>query len=300
MIKVINNKKEGASMILQCPACSTQYRLKQNNISDEGRRVKCAKCQHSWIASQNDLIDDSQQLALDEKIAIGARNVSRSVPKESIPEPHVSKNIYAVPNDEDNAPNLNTSSSEVKLQLHAAPSQSPQDSDVFTRSKPTIVHPREAVPRFAATSDKTKKPIWPVLLIVSLILILFITGLLLMRKSIVKTWEGSALLYDKIGLHVPIPGEGLKFENIKTSFDRNPEGGKFVLLEGEIKNTSNDEKIIPSIKIVPYKREDKILTSAKIKINAEKLKPGESANFKAQLPPDTRLNAQDELRFYED
>jgi predicted Zn finger-like uncharacterized protein len=293
VIKVINNKKEGASMILQCPACNTQYRLKQNNISDEGRRVKCVKCQHSWVAMQGDLIEDAQQIVLDEKIAIGAHGSSRSVVKESI-------NIKAIQKNEDKVSDVNFSSTETNVESQAVSSQVIQDNDVFLRSKPTIVRPREAVPRFTVAPDKSRKRIWPILLIIILVLGVLITSLLLMRKSIVKTWEGSARLYDMLGLHVPIIGEGLKFENLKTSFDRNPEGGKFMILEGEIKNISNDEKIIPSIKVVPYKREDKVLTSAKIKVNVEKIKPGESANFKTQLPQDTRLNARDELRFYED
>lgn len=293
MIKVINNKKEGASMILQCPACNTQYRLKQNNISDEGRRVKCVKCQHSWVALQSDLIDDAQQLVLNEKIAVGARPSSRPVVKEAV-------NVQPVQKNDDNISDMNFSSTETNFESQAVPSQIIQDNDVFLRAKPTIVRPREAVPRFTVAPDKSSKRIWSILLIVILVLGGCITSLLMMRKSIVKTWEGSARLYDMIGLHVPIIGEGLKFENLKTSFDRNHEGGKFMILEGEIKNISDDEKVIPLIKVVPYKREDKVLTSAKIKVNAEKIKPGESAKFKTQLPPDTRLNARDELRFYED
>lgn len=286
-------------MILQCPACSTQYRMKLNNIGDEGRRVKCAKCQHSWVASQSDLIEDSQHLVIEEKIAVGARNVSRPVSKEKMPVSQASKNIYAVPKEENNVDDLEASSSENNTEFQATLSQTPRDAEVFSRNKPNVVRQREAVPRFAVTADKSKKSIWPVILVVSLVLVVLISSLIFFRHSIVRTWEGSALLYDKIGLHVPIPGEGLKFENLKTSFDRNLEGGKFMILEGEIKNISTEEKVIPPIKIIPYKREDKTLMSAKIKVNGEKIKPGETVSFKTQLPQDTRLNARDELRFYE-
>ncbi|MDP1725054.1 MAG: hypothetical protein Q8L85_10190 [Alphaproteobacteria bacterium] len=98
----------------------------------------------------------------------------------------------------------------------------------------------------------------------------------------------------------PIIGEGLKFENLKTSFDRDPETGKYMILEGEIKNTSNEEKIIPLMKCVPYERKDEILSAAKFKVNATKLQPGESTHFETRLPPDMHLNARDELRFYKD
>jgi predicted Zn finger-like uncharacterized protein len=35
-------------MILTCPACSTQYRLKDGAIPPEGRQVRCAACKHKW------------------------------------------------------------------------------------------------------------------------------------------------------------------------------------------------------------------------------------------------------------
>jgi hypothetical protein len=98
----------------------------------------------------------------------------------------------------------------------------------------------------------------------------------------------------------PIIGEGLKFENLKTSFDRDPETGKYMILEGEIKNISNEEKTIPLMKCVPYERKDEVLSAAKFKVNATKLQPGESTHFETRLPPDMHLNARDELRFYKD
>ncbi len=35
-------------MILTCPACATQYRLKDGAIPPEGRQVRCASCKHKW------------------------------------------------------------------------------------------------------------------------------------------------------------------------------------------------------------------------------------------------------------
>ena len=35
-------------MILTCPACATQYRLKDGAIPPEGRQVRCAACKHKW------------------------------------------------------------------------------------------------------------------------------------------------------------------------------------------------------------------------------------------------------------
>src|SRR3990170_4475866 len=35
-------------MILTCPACGTQYVVKDGAIPPQGRQVRCASCKHSW------------------------------------------------------------------------------------------------------------------------------------------------------------------------------------------------------------------------------------------------------------
>jgi predicted Zn finger-like uncharacterized protein len=48
-------------MILTCPACGTQYVVKDGAIPDGGRKVRCASCRHSWH-------QDALPLVLDEAV----------------------------------------------------------------------------------------------------------------------------------------------------------------------------------------------------------------------------------------
>lgn len=37
-------------MIIECPACATRYEVPDTAIGSVGRKVRCAKCRHSWYA----------------------------------------------------------------------------------------------------------------------------------------------------------------------------------------------------------------------------------------------------------
>jgi predicted Zn finger-like uncharacterized protein len=52
-------------MILTCPACGTQYVVKDGAIPEGGRKVRCAACRHSWH-------QDSEPLELEEPVAADA------------------------------------------------------------------------------------------------------------------------------------------------------------------------------------------------------------------------------------
>lgn len=274
-------------MILQCPACQTQYRVKQGSIGPEGRRVKCAKCQNSWVAQPDSLLENQNLGQESSQLAVGAEAIIPTPPpsltpsvKPIFPSPAQNReareeNVHSFP-DSAHAPNV--------VQRAERPS--------FGKNNPT--------PHFSITAPQKKKKTLITLLIAFGVLFVLCTSFIIARKQVVNVWEGSAKIFDLIGLHVTALAEGLKIENIKTSYQRDAEGTKIILLEGEIKNYSEQEMVVPRFKIFPYKRVDKNLSNARFKVNAEKLKPGESTQFSANLPQDVRLHNQDEIRFVSD
>ena len=46
-------------MILTCPACSTQYAVKDGAIPPGGRQVRCASCKHSWHQDPEEWRDEA-------------------------------------------------------------------------------------------------------------------------------------------------------------------------------------------------------------------------------------------------
>src|SRR6476659_1343683 len=63
-------------MILTCPACATQYTVKDGAIPPGGRQVRCASCKHSW--HQDPPTDDAS--AAPEDIA-GAADIGGGPPQ---------------------------------------------------------------------------------------------------------------------------------------------------------------------------------------------------------------------------
>jgi predicted Zn finger-like uncharacterized protein len=59
---------KGLAMILTCPACGTQYVVKDGAIPEAGRKVRCAACRHSW---HQDPDPAEETLELEQPIAAG-------------------------------------------------------------------------------------------------------------------------------------------------------------------------------------------------------------------------------------
>ena len=49
-------------MILTCPACATQYTVKDGAIPPEGRKVRCASCKHSWHQPGDEMVPAEEGL----------------------------------------------------------------------------------------------------------------------------------------------------------------------------------------------------------------------------------------------
>lgn len=43
-------------MILQCPACDAKFKIPDGALGDDGKRVRCGKCQHVWTERPPELV----------------------------------------------------------------------------------------------------------------------------------------------------------------------------------------------------------------------------------------------------
>lgn len=298
-------------MLLQCPLCRSQYRIQ---AEVEGRKVKCKKCTHVWEAQAKDIIEELMEV--EQPIAVGDYPTSAQKQPPEPPKPSKPAEVVSIKSDEpaDEAPAEEaapTPEAEAPIEeavvepvTETPTAEEAQVEEVnpeareYPRARPAVDPEGEGRPRFAAKHiEKEKKSSLVGLSVTILIVGLFVTAVLMGRTQIVRHWPAAALMYDMVGLHVPVIGEGLHFENIKTSYDKDVEGESIILLQGEIKNISNEEKSIPLVAIKPFDEKNTGLSKAKVKIRGDVLKPGESAKFSAQVPASTTLDPQDKFVF---
>ena len=94
----------------------------------------------------------------------------------------------------------------------------------------------------------------------SIVLAVFLIGATIpVRQHVVKTWEPSALLYETIGFHVPVVGEGIKIENIEVV--EIPEGEMSeISMSAFLRNDTDGIVQVPALKIQLLGEQEEVST----------------------------------------
>jgi hypothetical protein len=124
-----------------------------------------------------------------------------------------------------------------------------------------------------------KRLIAPAVTIVALGAI--VAGLFLARDYVVKyVPQANDYLYDLVGLHVMVPGEGLKRELTRTAMETVADVDH-VIATGLVTNISDKEQPLPLVIVQLIDANEKVLSSKTMKLDKATLQPGEVLQFKA-------------------
>jgi len=147
-----------------------------------------------------------------------------------------------------------------------------------------------STPRFDAIDhepepDRHRNPVgWAIL---AVIVATIIIGGTAARDAIIRAWPAAERLYLAVGLNSAPQGDGLKIKVL--SHDRSIAGGrKFIVIKGEISNTSEQARDIPKLKASLRAADARALASWDFSATQARLLPGESSAFETryQNPPD--------------
>lgn len=108
-----------------------------------------------------------------------------------------------------------------------------------------------------------------------------VAGLFVARDYVVKYVPmANDYLYDLVGLHVMVPGEGLKRELTRTAMETVAEVDH-VIATGLITNVSDKEQPLPQVVVQLIDANEKVLSSKTMTLEKATLQPGEVLQFKA-------------------
>ncbi len=108
-------------------------------------------------------------------------------------------------------------------------------------------------------------------------------GAYVARDYVVHRWPPAALLYETLGMAVEAPGAGLQLQNVRS--EQKIEGGATSLIvQGQIVNVSDVERMVPRLRAVSLGPDHKPLQSWLMDPSAERLQPGDFATFRHSQP----------------
>jgi predicted Zn finger-like uncharacterized protein len=278
-------------MRVTCPDCGSKFKVPDKALGTKGRSLKCGKCDHQWhqqpptpeqIAEEKErAAKAAENSAKKSAKTTGEKPKAKPKPKAEAPPPEPEpepEEVFADPIDDPN---------EV---------DEPEDFGAGARGRgrgldddaPDFAPPPlGGVSRFGPRGRGAQKKPAPIALYVLLGCLVLIPAVLLAgRTSLVETWPPMALLYDSIGLHVPVAGEGLELRNVYAQ--NRAEGSiQILVVAGEIMNATEEMRSLPALRGSVLDDQGQELQGWLFTAEKQLLPPGEAVAFTSEFaaPP---------------
>ena len=194
-------------MILTCPECSTQYRIKDGSIGPNGRTVNCTKCNAVWF--EQGQISDPDELALTDNKTVQMQVETLTTAGKTTPELETQAEL-----------DLGDAASRPSVGAHIA-MRDRADAEKLKRRKRII------------------SAIWVItiaLLLIAAILAFF------KRQDIVNRTPIAASAYQALGINVKLGGLDISEPETET---RLVEGEPVLFVKAEIENLTRQAKAAP-------------------------------------------------------
>lgn len=265
-------------MYIACPSCETRYQVPDSVMNAEGRTVKCAVCQHSWLARA----EDPDAPSLDERQAVSAPDRDDFAFNE---EDMGSNAGDAVDNDgafEDRPDDIATWGNDFE--------DTPDSfENLETFEKNDMENPEDEVfsaapgSRRIVVKRKRKNP-HAMMAFSGAVAVMLIASLVWFREDVVRIYPQSNTVYAGLGLKVNL--RGLEFENVE--IEHVAEGGLEVLkIKGEIINVRNYAVVLPTLRFALNDMGRAEVFSWTKALQDPFVRPGARLSFETQLiaPP---------------
>ncbi|HUD52927.1 zinc-ribbon domain-containing protein [Parvibaculum sp.] len=281
-------------MIITCPACSTRYPVDAASFAPSGRKVRCAKCGHSWHQAPPTDLPRKDEPTEEEAAAVPPEleEQPEEQPVPTMPFDAPATPIFkkkAAPAEEETAQDEEDSDI-----VFAEPGASASGASQIGASQLGNGGKLRHFVNHAASSRRGR-----VLTAIGWVLLLaFVSSTLFgawhFRKDIASLWPATTKLYAAVD--EPMNLRGLEFRQV--SYERQMENGLPVLaVKGEVVNVSGETRTPPRLRVGLLDTDRHELYHWTFALAEKALDPKQSVPFTTRLssPP---AGARDiELRF---
>ena len=250
-------------MIITCPHCSTRYPVKPGAFASGPRKVRCAKCGHSW-----------DQQPLEEGGDAEAPSATPSAPADAAPVVGPAKPVFK------REPEKDKSAGRTPRQINTTVAGAGPDNATGGRLR-SFVHGAAAMRRVRFLTILG----WITLLI-------FLGGTLgagwVFRNEIASLWPATADVYELAGDKINL--RGVEFHKVR--YEKQEVNGLPVLaIMGEVSNVSDEPRALPRLRIGLRDEKQKEIYHWTFALPERRLMPDQSVPFVTRLsspPPATR------------
>ena len=296
-------------MQIVCPQCTTSYEIAAEAVGENGRSVRCVRCQTVWFAAPAPIVMTSPAISPAAEPAPEEKAFTAEIGTETAmpPEPEAAAG-EAGPIDEAAAAPIApeavaettpTALADIPIPVDNAPSLVPSmdggaPAPVEVDSGPPDVESVAA--RRARSKARQRRSRWRVPLpLVIVILVAVCAALLGWRKDVVRYAPQLASFYNALGL--PVNLRGLTFTDVKIGNEIH-DGVPVLVVEGTIVNNVSTAVDVPRLRFALRNATGAEVYSWTAVPTQPVLQPGETLPFRSRLASPPAEGRDIQVRFF--
>lgn len=235
---------EEMNAVTQCPACSTRFRVSQEQLDAHGGMVRCGRCQAAFNALEY-LSDNDPSPQLD--LPIMQEETATDEPATDTPDLEVAHSLPETPH----ADSLDFSGA------HAVPTgllpTEDATGDETATTEPEITPPTEAE-EFLVAKSKEKRPAWPwAVASIVLLLVMILQSMYFFRVELAARMPGlKPLLVSYCNLlqcRVTLPRETDLVSIESSDLEADPTQASVITLTATLRNRASYAQAYPSLEL---------------------------------------------------
>jgi len=265
-------------MIIHCPSCSARYPVDAASFAPSGRKVRCAKCGHSWHQSPptESAGDIPPPPPGEEPAAATITPIRKKIFGEKPSAQAEPAKPAVTPAEEDDVV-----FADPEAQAPAAPAaKTGKVADIGNRFRAEV--------RRAANMRRGRMLSAAGWVVLCFFLAGTLAGGWIYRNEVAAYWPATVKLYAAAGDEINL--RGLEFRNV--TYERQTEGGLPVLaVKGEVVNVAGKSVALPRLRVGLLDETQKELYHWTFALSEPVLPPDEAASFVTRLsspPPEAR------------